>query len=48
MLDEFAGERISLDTGGGGAVIRITDPDDPDVLVAQIPCHWSEQSSQAA
>jgi DNA polymerase-3 subunit beta len=48
LLDELAGERIRLDTSGGGIAIVITDPDDPDVLVAQMPCRWSEQSSQAA
>ena len=48
LLDELAGERIRLDTSGAGAVILVTDPDDPDTLAAQMPCRWAEQSSQAA
>jgi DNA polymerase-3 subunit beta len=48
LLDEFAGERIRLDTAGGGTAILVTDLNDPDVLAVQMPCRWSEQSSQAA
>ena len=41
LLDEIEGERVHFDLNGGGGPILITDPDDGNYLVAQMPCVWS-------
>jgi DNA polymerase III subunit beta len=48
LADEFLGARIRLDNGGPGDPIRVTDPDEPEVLAVQMPCRWPIENSQAA
>lgn len=40
LLDRLAGARVRFDTGGTGAPILVTDPDDPRVVAVQSPCTW--------
>ena len=49
LLDEFEGDRIRIDAGtSAGSAILITDPDDANFTIIQMPCFWGAQASQAA
>ena len=48
IVAEIKGERIHIDTKGNGAPVLVTDPDDPDVLMLQMPCAWPFENATAA
>jgi DNA polymerase III subunit beta len=48
IVAEIEGERIHIDTNGNGGPVLITDPDDPDVLLLQMPCAWPFENATAA
>jgi DNA polymerase III subunit beta len=49
LLDEIGNDRVRIDAGpSAGSVILITDPDDADFTIIQMPCVWGAQASQAA
>ncbi len=49
LLDELGSNRVRIDAGSGaGSGILITDPDDANFTIIQMPCVWSAQASQAA
>ena len=48
IVAEIEGERIHIDTNGNGGPVLVTDPDDPDVLMLQMPCAWPFENATAA
>jgi DNA polymerase-3 subunit beta len=49
LLEALKGDRVRIDNNADSRnPIRITDPDDPNFLVIQMPCTWSVETSQAA
>ena len=49
LLDELESDRIRIDAGtSAGSAILITDPDDANFTIIQMPCVWGAQASQAA
>jgi DNA polymerase III subunit beta len=49
LVDQLGGTRICIDVGNdAGAPILVTDPDEPDFTVIQMPCAWHAEASQAA
>jgi DNA polymerase III subunit beta len=49
LLDALKGERVRIDSSAvPGSPIHITDPDDADFLVVQMPVAWFAETSQAA
>jgi DNA polymerase-3 subunit beta len=49
LLEALKGDRVRIDNNADShSPIHITDPDDPDFLVIQMPCTWSAETSQAA
>ena len=49
LLDEFKSDRVRIDAGtSAGSAILITDPDNADFTIIQMPCAWRAQTSQAA
>jgi DNA polymerase-3 subunit beta len=45
---EIEGKCIHIDTNGNVGPVVITDPDDPDVLILQMPCAWPFENATAA
>ena len=48
LLDELVGKHVRLDATSAGAPLLVTDPDDADFLVVQMPCRAPSETSQAA
>jgi len=49
LLDELEGDRVRIDAGTStGKPILITDPDDANLTIVQMPCVWMAEASQAA
>jgi DNA polymerase-3 subunit beta len=48
MLDAIDSERIRFASNGEREPLRVTDPDDADVLAVQMPSVWPFQNAQAA
>jgi DNA polymerase-3 subunit beta len=48
LLESFNGKRVRIDAADAMTAVLITDPDDPDFLVVQMPCRVPFQTSQAA
>ena len=49
LLDELESDRVRIDAGtSAGSAILITDPDDANFTIIQMPCVWGAQASQAA
>ena len=48
IVAEIEGERIHIDANGNGGPVLVTDPDDPDVLMLQMPCAWPFENATAA
>ena len=49
LLGAIASDRVRIDAGAGaGRAILITDPDDANFTIIQMPCVWGAQASQAA
>jgi len=45
---EIEGKCIHIDSNGNGGPVLITDRDDPDVLILQMPCAWPFEDTPAA
>jgi DNA polymerase-3 subunit beta len=49
LLDEIGSERVRIDAGAGvGSAILITDPDDANFTIVQMPCLWGIEASDEA
>jgi DNA polymerase-3 subunit beta len=48
IVAEIEGERIHIDANGNGGPVLVTDPDDPDVLMLQMPCAWRFENATGA
>jgi DNA polymerase III subunit beta len=48
IVAEIEGERIHIDTNGNGGPMLVTDPDDPNFLMLQMPCAWPFENATAA
>ena len=49
LLDELGSVCVRIDAGGSaGSAILVTDPDDANFTIVQMPYLWSAQASQAA
>ena len=48
LLDELKSQRVRIDAGtGAGNAILITDPDNANFTIIQMPCAWRAPTSQA-